>query len=600
MKIKTASYLLLNKKYLALAIPLLMAAQAQGLEFNMGQIKGSLDSQISVGSSWRVESQDQSLLTQADGSDLISNSDDSNRNYQDGDAFSQIFKGSHDLQFNYQNYGGFVRGKYWYDSALENNSVDYGHNATASSNGVGGAALDYDDPNSKLDDSNFNDLSKAKGATLLDAFIYGEFDMLGMPLDVRLGRQVVSWGESTFIRGGVNNINPVDISAFRRPGAEIKAALLPVNMAFANVGLTDSLSMETFYQLEFQETVIPGCGTYFSTNDYASEGCDSVAILNGLSTIARDENGVELWVVDGTVEAGARLFRDIEASGNGGAPSKLIVAGDKMFFTAYRTFTGQELWVTNGDSSDEGTYMVKDFTGDNMSSSFGDFHSFKDKLYAVVAGRIWVSDGTEVGTEELDLVRRSANAANFLTIGDHFFFTDTTVGFSASVWVSDGVTTTSLYDAPVDNRHVIRDLSVFNGKVHFVSTYELHEATATMTNKVDLGNSNITIDQNNSLTVLNNSLLFSASLSDETNSELYQYNDSGVSLIKDITGDNVSSYPQQLTYLNGEVFFSADDKISGREIWKTDGTENGTVLFKDIKSGSASSNPHFDIYESDF
>ncbi len=299
MKIKTASSLLLKKKYLALAIPLLMAAQTQGVEFNMGQIQGSLDSQLSVGSSWRVESQDQSLLTQADGSDLISNSDDSNRNYQDGDAFSQIFKGSHDLQFSYQNFGGFVRGKYWYDSALENNSVDYGHNATASSNGVGGAALNYDDPNSKLDDSNFNDLSKAKGATLLDAFIYGEFDMLGMPLDVRLGRQVVSWGESTFIRGGVNNINPVDISAFRRPGAEIKEALLPVNMAFANVGLTDNLSMETFYQLEFQETVIPGCGTYFSTNDYASEGCNSVAILNGLSTIARDEDGVREAKSDG-------------------------------------------------------------------------------------------------------------------------------------------------------------------------------------------------------------------------------------------------------------------------------------------------------------
>ncbi len=299
MKIKTASSLLLKKKYLALVIPLVMAAQAQGVEFSMGQIQGSIDSQLSVGSSWRVESQDQSLLTQADGSDLISNSDDSNRNYQDGDAFSQIFKGSHDLQFSYQNVGGFVRGKYWYDSALENNSVDYGHNATASSNGVGGAALNYDDPNSKLDDSNFNDLSKAKGATLLDAFIYGEFDMLGMPLDVRLGRQVVSWGESTFIRGGVNNINPVDISAFRRPGAEIKEALLPVNMAFANVGLTDNLSMETFYQLEFQETVIPGCGTYFSTNDYASEGCDSVAILNGLSTIARDENGVREAKSDG-------------------------------------------------------------------------------------------------------------------------------------------------------------------------------------------------------------------------------------------------------------------------------------------------------------
>ncbi len=290
MKLKKVRKSLIKKKTLAVVIPILMAAQAQGLEFNMGKIEGSFDSQFSVGSSWRVEAQDPNLTSSVTGDS--SNSDDGNRNYKDGDAFSQIFKGSHDLQFSYQNFGGFVRGKYWYDSALDNNSVDYGHNPTTSGSGVGGAALPYDNPNTKLDDSNFNDLSKAKGATLLDAFVYGQFEVLDMPLDVRLGKQVVSWGESTFIRGGVNSINPVDVNAFRRPGAEIKEGLLPVNMIFTNIGLTQNLSMETFYQLEFQETVVPGCGTFFSTNDYAAEGCNSVSVLGGATNIARDDDGV--------------------------------------------------------------------------------------------------------------------------------------------------------------------------------------------------------------------------------------------------------------------------------------------------------------------
>ncbi len=299
MKITTKRNFGTRKKYLAMAIPLLMAAQAQGMEFNIGSIEGSFDSQISAGSSWRVESQSDALLKKADGTDNLSNSDDGNRNYQSGDAFSQIFKGSHELQFSYQNFGGFVRGKYWYDSALANNSVDYGHNPTTSGNGVGGAALPYENPNTKLDDSGFNDLSKASGIALLDAFIYGEFEVMDMPLDVRLGRQVVSWGEGTFIRGGVNVINPIDVNAFVRPGAEIKEGLLPVNMAFANIGLTDSLSMETFYQLEFQETVIPGCGTFFATIDYASEGCNSVSIIDGLSNISRDTDGVRKAKDDG-------------------------------------------------------------------------------------------------------------------------------------------------------------------------------------------------------------------------------------------------------------------------------------------------------------
>ena len=277
-----------RKKYLAVAIPLLMTAHAHGVEFNIGQIEGSFGSQLSLGSSWRVQGADESLLTHTDGD--ASNSDDGNRNYASGDAFSQIFKGSHDLQFSYQNFGGFVRGKYWYDSAIENNSVDYGHGPTTDVGGQSGTALSYNN-GEKLDDSEFNDLSKASGAELMDAYVYGEFDILDMPLDVRFGKQVVSWGESTFITGGVNSINPIDVNAYRRPGAEVKEVLLPVNMAYTNLGLTENLSLETFYQLEFQEHVIPGCGTFFSSNDYASEGCNNISIQDGVTSIERDADG---------------------------------------------------------------------------------------------------------------------------------------------------------------------------------------------------------------------------------------------------------------------------------------------------------------------
>jgi len=286
-----------GKKYLALVVPFIMAAQAQGVEFNIGAIEGSFDSQLSLGSSWRVEGRDDSLLTNNLGE--ASNSDDSNKNYDNGDAFSQIFKGNHDLQIKYQNFGGFVRGKYWYDSALANNSVDYGHNPTSTVGNVSGSDLNYNGADQKIDDTNFNNLSKASGVALLDAFIYGEFEVLDMPLDVRLGKQVVSWGESTFIQGGVNAINPLDVNAFRRPGSELKEALLPVNMAYANMGLTENLSAETFYQLTFEEHVIPGCGTYFSGNDYAAEGCNNISVKDGVLSVARAADGNRLASDDG-------------------------------------------------------------------------------------------------------------------------------------------------------------------------------------------------------------------------------------------------------------------------------------------------------------
>lgn len=94
--------------------------------------------------------------------------------------------------------------------------------------------------------------------------------------------------------------------------------------------------------------------------------------------------------------------------------------------------------MTNGDSSNAGTRMVKDFTGDSFSARFGSFHSFKDKLYVVQSGKLWISDGTTDGTIELDLARRSSLVTNFLTLGNQFFFTDSSVGNNASLWVGDG------------------------------------------------------------------------------------------------------------------------------------------------------------------
>lgn len=287
---------------------------ALSIQFDVGAIEGSFDSQLSIGSSWRVEGQDSALIKNSDGSDNFSNSDDGNRNYENGDAFSQTVKGVHDLEVRYRNYGGFVRGKYWHDAVLENNDVEYGHNPTVDRGGQTGSSLDYSDGNRDLDDSDFNSLSKASGAAILDAFVYGEFDVMDRPLDLRLGKQVVSWGESTFIRGGINSINPVDVNAFVRPGAEIKEGLLPVNMAYGNLGLTDNLSVESFYQLEFQETVIPGCGTYFATNDYAPEGCDNVSILNGQFSVQRNDDGIRRPDGDGQYGVAFRYFS--EALGN--------------------------------------------------------------------------------------------------------------------------------------------------------------------------------------------------------------------------------------------------------------------------------------------
>jgi len=281
-----------KKRYLASMISCLMAMQSQGLDFNPSNIETNINTELSLGSSWRTANQDATLI-QAD------NSEDGNANFNKGDAFSQIFKGSHDLSVTYENFGGHLSGKYWYDSALKDNNVRRGHAPTATvGDGPGTPDFITYAGGGRLDDSGVNNLSKYSGAEIMKAYVYGSFDVSDMPLEVRLGRQVVSWGESTFIPGGVNSINPIDVNALKQPGAGLKDALMPVGMAYGNIGLTDTLSAEAFYMLEYQETVVPSCGTYFSFIDYLTEGCD-VATVQGFGLKRAEDDGYRTPDADG-------------------------------------------------------------------------------------------------------------------------------------------------------------------------------------------------------------------------------------------------------------------------------------------------------------
>jgi hypothetical protein len=89
---------------------------------------------------------------------------------------------------------------------------------------------------------------------------------------------VVSWGESTFIQGGINIINPVDVSRLRVAGAELKEAFEGVNMLWGSIDLTQSLSLEALYMLEFREIKPDPAGAYFSTNDIATPGGSHVML----------------------------------------------------------------------------------------------------------------------------------------------------------------------------------------------------------------------------------------------------------------------------------------------------------------------------------
>jgi hypothetical protein len=260
MKITKESLLKVRK--LSLAIALAGAASAAtATEFNFGDMTVQWDNTISYGVAWRTEGPQSDAVAPGNadamgftGTGSSYNYDDGTLNFEENSIYTNVVKYSTDLEINYNNYGGFFRAKAFYDTEIMDGEREFKelNDATKDASGSG-----YD---------------------LLDAFVWADYNFGDTPATFRLGRQVISWGESTFIQGGINSINPVDASAFRRPGAEVKEGLLPVNMFYTSIGLTADLSLEAFYQLEWEATRSDPCGTFFSTTDFAADGCGPVIL----------------------------------------------------------------------------------------------------------------------------------------------------------------------------------------------------------------------------------------------------------------------------------------------------------------------------------
>ncbi len=246
----------MNKKLiLAAGAPLLLSSSmVQALEFGENQWQGQLDTTLSYGLTSRIEDRDSSIIAIANGGTAYgANSDDGNLNYDKG-IISNTIKVTSEMELSYRNYGAFVRATAFHDAENENGSR---------------ARTPLSDDAKELVGSDID---------LLDAYLWTQFDIVDKPAEVRLGNQLLSWGESTFIQNSINTINPVDVAKIRVPGAELREALMPIPILSGSLATTDNTSIEAFYQLDWRKTEIDPTGSYFSTNDYAGAGGERVML----------------------------------------------------------------------------------------------------------------------------------------------------------------------------------------------------------------------------------------------------------------------------------------------------------------------------------
>ncbi|HET9651712.1 MAG TPA: DUF1302 domain-containing protein [Usitatibacter sp.] len=241
---------------LALAIALLGAAPAFALQFEFDNgIRANVDTTISYGIAVRAEGRDPSLIGIANGGTSRSvNEDNGDLNFDKGHPFANIVKATTDVEVKYRNFGFFGRGSAFYDFDLHDSD--------------------------KLGPTGRDRLGK--NVVGLDGYVFGAFEpMEGKNLRVRAGRQVISWGESTFIANGINVINPVDLSKLRIPGSELKEAFIPTTGIWASQELTKSATVEGFVLTNHDKIRLDPKGSYFSNNDFASDDATRVILSFG-------------------------------------------------------------------------------------------------------------------------------------------------------------------------------------------------------------------------------------------------------------------------------------------------------------------------------
>ncbi|MFT5139677.1 MAG: hypothetical protein ACI9H8_001219 [Lysobacterales bacterium] len=280
----TAKKLLLNTA-LVTAVSALGINPVLAKEFNSGDWYGSFDTTVSYGASWRVNDFDPADVGKAFNNPAVvgtglfytpnqraaigrwsSNDDDGDLNYPNsGDLITHNFKVTSEFSFSNGNFGGFIRASAFYD--FENADKDV---------------------LSKIAQERVGSDVK-----LTDAYVWSNHEIGEHYLTWRLGRQVVSWGESTFIQGGLNAINPVDVSKIRLAGSELKEAFEGINMLWGSVDLSPSVSIEAMAIFEYESIIPDPAGTYYSASDIATPGA-SYAML-GFGLLPQPVNNPDLF-----------------------------------------------------------------------------------------------------------------------------------------------------------------------------------------------------------------------------------------------------------------------------------------------------------------
>jgi len=357
-------------------------------------------------------------------------------------------------------------------------------------------------------------------------------------------------------------------------------------------------------------TIVKDIRTGSNSSAYSLKG----STINNFIIFEANEgiNGIELWKSDGT-ESGTTMIKNINNTNLNSISfnSKYITYNNEVYFLADDNVHGTEIWKTNG--ADGGTILLKDINGGNPSVWIDKFHldAINNKLLFFTTSTsssdktLWVSDGSSNGTFELSNITDSNLSGleeNFVTINNSTIITGKNEIYGNELWITDGtiIGTSFFSDLNYSNSSNASKFTNVNGNLFFRAIgkengNQLFKSDGTIegTQLVkDINPGYSCIDDPSEMKEINGILYFSA-LDGTHGYELWRSDgtDSGTFMVKDIRTGNQSSMQnfndqQKFTVLNDILYFNANDGINGYELWRSDGTESGTYMIKNINTSS--------------
>jgi hypothetical protein len=233
----------------------LITTQGLALDFRTpplgpNRLEGLVDLELAYGIRWRMQDRDPKLISLGNGgTGPNSNIDDGNLNYDKGDPVSNMLRATGELTLQWGSLGAYLRGYAFYDYENEERSRARTPLSSVAEDQVG------------------SDIE------LQEAYLSTRFDVSGMPLQFRLGDQVVNWGESRFFPAdGVNVINPLNVPLAQQPTSQPGDLRRPVGMLWGSLQPTPIFAIEGYYQYDWDKTVLPATGTFLSADDIVSPG----------------------------------------------------------------------------------------------------------------------------------------------------------------------------------------------------------------------------------------------------------------------------------------------------------------------------------------